>query len=112
MLPEEEHSMKTVGQTFQNERVEVDGSVFERCVFDRCHIVYSATDYVQFVGCTFNSCDWVFSDAADLTLVYLSALYRGLGKQGQELVDAIFDQIRTGTLDRYEDQAPLPVAVG
>jgi hypothetical protein len=112
VLPEEARDMNIVGRRFQNERVEVDGLVFERCVFDRCHIVFRATEYVQFLDCTFNNCDWVFSDAADLTLVYLSALYRGLGKEGQDLVETIFQQIRSGTLERYPDQAPRPVAAG
>ena len=103
--------MNIVGRRFQDERVEVDGEVFERCVFDRCQIVYRATEYVQFHDCTFNNCDWVFSDGADLTLVYLSALYRGLGPQGQDLIETIFQQIRTGALERYKE-APRPVAVG
>ena len=39
----------------------------------------------------------------------LSALYRGLGPQGQELIDAIFQQIRDGTVGQ-EHLQPSAVA--
>jgi hypothetical protein len=101
--------MTIVDKQFSAERVEVDGFTFERCIFDRCRIVYSAAGPVQFKDCKFISCDWVFNDAADLTLAYLAALYRGLGDEGRTLVDSIFQEIRTGTLERHAVE-PLAAA--
>jgi len=90
--------MRYVGQTFEQMQVNLDGNQFERCTFIRCRIVYTAAGTFAIDGCTFTTCDWQFDGPAERTLYYLSALYRGLGPQGQELVEAIFRQIREGTV--------------
>ncbi len=83
-------------QTFEDERLEVDGTTFERCVFKRCRIVFSAIDTVSFKQCHFDSCEWVLDGSARSTMLYLSALYRGLGLGGRDLVETIFSSIRDG----------------
>ena len=85
-------------RTFVNGRIDVDGETYVRCVFDHCGIVYSALQPVRFIECRFISCEWIFSESADLTLAYLSALYRGLGAQGAQLVESIFQRIREGSV--------------
>lgn len=100
--------MRYVGQTFQQETINLDGNQFERCAFIRCKIVYTAADTFSIDGCTFTICDWVFDGPAERTLFYLSALYRGLGPQGQELVDVIFQQIKQGTVGQ---ESVLPSAL-
>lgn len=93
-----------VDQTFEDERLEVDGTTFERCVFKRCRIVFSAIDTVSFKQCHFDTCEWIFDGPAEATLKYLSALYRGLGPAGQDLIELIFQSVREGNLE----EEPLP----
>lgn len=88
------------GKRFVDRAVVVDGNHYQDCTFLRCKIIYTAADAVTFDGCTFNSCDWVFDDAAERTLVYLAALYEGLGDGGKPLIELIFDSIRSGELTR------------
>lgn len=82
--------------SFQGGQVEVDNTTFTRCHFIRCQILYSATGPVTFNDCTFHECDWTFEGAAESTLYFLSALYRGLGGGGREVVETIFQAIRDG----------------
>ncbi|MDQ3513573.1 MAG: hypothetical protein M3462_07905 [Chloroflexota bacterium] len=85
-----------VDQTFEDERLEVDGTTFERSVFKRCRIVFSAIDTVSFKQCHFDSCEWVLGGSARSTMLYLSALYLGLGTGGRDLVETMFSSIRDG----------------
>lgn len=103
-----------VGKVFENARLEVDGSTYERCKFLRCRIGFSAIDTVVFKECVFTQCEWIFEGPAETTLAYLSALYRGLGAGGQQLVDGIFQGIRDGTVvsqtSEYYDERKAAVA--
>jgi hypothetical protein len=81
---------------FDGVLVELDGMIFDRCIFTQCKLVFRADDSVSFNRCTFVRCDWVFDGAAERTLLYLSALYQGLRPEGGDLVEAIFQNIREG----------------
>src|SRR5262245_2648731 len=101
-----------VDQVFENQELDVDGSIFERCKFKHCRITFSAIDRVTFKECTFTECEWIFSGSAEVTLAYLSALYRVLGPAGKELVEDIVQGIRDGTIvsqtsNYYERQKVL-----
>jgi len=102
-----------IGRVFENSRLEVDGMVFERCKFKHCRLVFSAIDTVTFKECSFDSCDWVFDGPAENTLLYLSALYRGLGEGGRDLVESMFERIRAGNVggDLVEDEQDLEAVV-
>lgn len=91
-----------VGETFERQVVEVDGRVYENCKFIECRIIFSGVEAVAFDDCTFVRCDWGFSGAAVNTLSYLSALYQGLGENGREMVDGIFDSVRLGLVESGE----------
>ncbi len=88
--------MRYVGQTFNDEAIDVDGKRFERCTFNRCKIIFNGQAATAFDRCTFNQCQWVFDKGAEQTLQYLSALYTGLDQGGKDMVEAIFDSIRQG----------------
>jgi len=100
--------MRYVGETFENATINLDGNQFEGCTFVKCRIIYTAADTFSIDGCTFVTCDWLFDGAAERTLYYLSALYRGLGPPAQELVDVIFQQIKEG---RIGQETMLPSAL-
>lgn len=85
-------------ELFKDEIVEVDGFVFHACQFDHCKIVYRGDEPVKFEDCLFESCEWVFNGPGENVLLYLSALYNGLGEGGRELVESIFESIRRGTV--------------
>ena len=46
-------------------------------------------------GCHFDDCRWQFEDAAERTLVFLRAMFHGLGTGGRQLVESTLNQIRT-----------------
>ncbi len=86
-------------QTFRNEAIDLDGKHFVNCKFLGCKLTFSAYEPVKFEGCFFDSCQWVFDGPAENALTFLSALYRGLGTPGSELVEGIFESIRRGGVD-------------
>jgi hypothetical protein len=90
--------MRIVDRTFIGSFVELDGNEFERCTFIQSKLVFSATASVSFESCVFDRCEWVFDGPAETMLFFLSALYRGLGPEGERLVEAIFESIRSGTV--------------
>ena len=90
--------METVrDETFENRRIPIDGVRFEDCTFARTKLIYYGERPVEFSGCTFDSCTWVFEGAANETLQFLSTLSLGLGQDGQNLVTAIFKSVQEGT---------------
>lgn len=91
--------MQTIkDRVFKHSPVVVEGIRFVRCKFIECQIVYTAKDDVSFEDCNFVECNWTFDGPAEETLIFLSELYRGLGTQGRELVESVFQSIRTGTV--------------
>jgi hypothetical protein len=75
------------GTTF-NDSIEVlDGNVYDRCVFNRCRIVYSGGALPMLNSCQFNDCTWTLGEAAERTLIFLRLLYHGMGPGGKALVD-------------------------
>lgn len=88
------------GTTFDQETVLVDGYHYHNCCFNQCKIVFRATEPVKFDGCVFNECIWEFDGPAENALLYLSALYNGLGEGGKELVEGVFESIRQGAVEQ------------
>ncbi len=85
-------------RTYGMQRLPIDGTRFRACVFTHTKLIFTASDRVEFVDCTFNECDWVFEGSALITLQLLSGLYKGLGLEGEKLVDRIVADIKTGRL--------------
>jgi len=73
---------------YENRRLTVDGGRFIRCRFVQSKIIYDATAEVSFEECSFEGCDWVFQNAADRTLRYLSMLIHQGGVEGNAVVGA------------------------
>lgn len=87
--------METVeNQTFQNERVILDGRKFVHCTFTGCTLVYTGTDSLGLDGCTMNSCRWSFEGPAGNTLEFMRAIYHHLGDAGRQIVETTFENIR------------------
>jgi len=72
-----EASMKPViGETFEDETMDLDGRRFEDCQFLRCELRFGGTAPVALVRCNFIDCTWFFIGAAASTINFLSALRR------------------------------------
>jgi hypothetical protein len=82
-------------RTYKDQTVRIDGTLFVRCRFDNCKLIFKAQDLVGFDHCDLIECQWVFDGPAENALLFLSALYR-LGPAGQDLVEGIFQSVRTG----------------
>lgn len=63
-----------IGKTFVDERIVLDGVVYERCVFRHCVLVFSAQGDVGLHGCEYDRCRWEFGGPALLTVAFLRAL--------------------------------------
>lgn len=81
-------------ETYRDQTIAIDGNQYIGCTFIRCRIVFTGFEEGVFDRCTFTSCDWGFSGPAVNTLNYLAAIYRGLGENGQEMVEGVFESIR------------------
>ena len=92
--------MNTVlNSTFENTSVNLDNTSFEGCKFTRCRMVFGGTGPVSLVNCTFNDVSWHMTGPAENTLSFLRAMYHGMGDQGKSIVEATFEQIRSGKGD-------------
>lgn len=85
-------------RVYENRRLKVDGGRFVRCRFIKSKIIYSATQEVSFEDCEFEECDWIFEDAAERALLYLSMLLRHGGPEGQAVVAATIDALHSDPL--------------
>ncbi len=88
--------IRNIANTYENMRVQLDGNYFEKCVFQRCILEFGATDEVGLVECEFYNCSWEFVGPAATTIKFMTGLYKGLGTEGQKLVEQTFDNIRKG----------------
>jgi hypothetical protein len=79
--------------TYANQIVNLDGNSYINCVFDACHMIFSADAPVALVKCKMTRCTWGFSGAAALTVDFVKALH-GQGWHGQRMVEETFDLIR------------------
>jgi hypothetical protein len=75
--------------------VRLDGNHFRACTFQDCRLEFGGSDLVGMVECSFTDCVWAFVGPAANTLSFLSALYRGLGPEGAQLVERTFENIRS-----------------
>lgn len=89
--------MRYVDQVFEDTDVILDGNEYERCVFRRTRITYSAYKGGGFSYCEFYECRWALRGPAADTLQFLSATFNGLGEEGRALVEKTFDNIRDGS---------------
>jgi len=55
-------------QTFQQEKVVLDGRLFSKCMFRQCTLVYSGGDYKTHECIVSPGCQWEFLGAANRTM--------------------------------------------
>jgi len=96
------------GKTFQGETIRLDNQEYIDCTFAECDLQYGGSGAVAFSNCRFDQCRWSFVDAASNTLRFMAGLYHGLGEGGKNLMEDLFDSIRSTPPPGMEsnDQAP------
>ena len=87
---------KHAGYDFEDEDVVLDFASFDTCGFKNCNIIYYGHGPVSLQGCSFESCRYSFEGPAQAAIAYLSALWQDANQGGRELVEATFQNIRTG----------------
>jgi hypothetical protein len=90
--------MRFEQKRFEGGRVDLDGNTFVGCHFVECKLIFRGQGWPRFDGCLFTQCDWVFDDAAELTLEFLAWMYRGLSDAGPGLIDEMITKIKHGEL--------------
>lgn len=86
-----------------NTSVELDDSEFVECIFDNCKMIYRGGLPPVLNFCTYNTCEFIFLDAANRTLFTLSALYQiGL----RDMIDLIIAEVR-GVPPKTGGSAPI-----
>jgi hypothetical protein len=83
---------------FADETVELNGSSFSDCSFERCHLRYCGGGDFSFRGCSFIDVVWLWEGAALNTLRMLSAMYNHLGSDRRRDAKKIIDAICAGTI--------------
>jgi hypothetical protein len=87
------HRTSVTGEDYSSERVELDGKHFEDCRFDTCTLVYRGGVPPNFVRCDFAAPRFVFEEAAQSTIQFMSAIYNGIDER---IIERTFDEIRKG----------------
>ncbi|MDD1748643.1 MAG: hypothetical protein LUO89_02095 [Methanothrix sp.] len=88
--------MKIEGKDFFRETIHLDFSDLVNCTFTDCTLIYHGFGPVGMVGCSFNNVKWSFFDAATNTITFLAGLYVGAGPGGKNLIENVFEDIRSG----------------
>lgn len=81
-------------ETFTEKKIQLDGSNFSRCTFNRCTLVFSGLMPANLDDCKFFDCTWAMAGSALSALQFLQGLYTIDG--GAEVVEKTFDNIRGG----------------
>ena len=82
-----------IKESYSSERVVLDGKHFEDCSFDTCTLVYRGGVPPNFVRCDFAAPRFVFEEAAQSTIQFMSAIYNGIDER---IIERTFDEIRKG----------------
>jgi hypothetical protein len=91
-------------QTYENMMIYLDGSTFVECRFIRCTLSYSGLLPVHLERNAFDNCNYAFTGPAAATMAFLTGLYHGGGPVGEQAVEQIFEDVRTG---KVGDIAPF-----
>jgi hypothetical protein len=99
--------MKYSNHVFDGERVPLSGNVFHGCVFKGCELVFDGERSPTFNDNEFIDSTFVFSDAAAKTLYFLANIYHA-GKGGEEIVEKMLNDLRSGAIHGREWRTGIP----
>jgi len=90
--------IKNKSNTYSGVRVILDNQSYEKCIFTNCTIEYGGTGPISLEGCSFNSCQWVFTGHAQNTLNFMQVMYHQMGEFGKSMIEATFENIKNGVV--------------
>lgn len=67
-------------QTFSGMTINLDGSTYVRCRFERCEIVISGLFPITLEEPSFEDCQWSFTGPASITIEFMQAMHRAGAK--------------------------------
>jgi hypothetical protein len=82
-------------QTFENKELVLDGNKYTGCTFKTCRLVITGAKPFHLRACNLFGCTYGFKDAAYRAIHTLYLLYQN-GER--EMVEGVFEQIRTGPM--------------
>jgi hypothetical protein len=78
-------------QNFSGTRLKVDGTLFEKCHFDNCTLVYSGGELPQFRGCTMTQIQFALDGPAARTAAYIRTTFQaGAGAVVRDWLPELF----------------------
>jgi len=99
--------MNFVESTFVNQEIVLDFNDFENCRFENCVMIFSGNGPVTVKDCVFINTQWALVGAAQRTFNFLVAMYHGSGEGGRQLIQQLFEAIRSGvTIGSQQTSAP------
>lgn len=82
---------------FIKDTIDLDGESFFNCTFTDCILRYSGGALPEMQACTFSDSTFELAGAADRTVIFITAMYHGMGEGGKNLVERTFENIRAGS---------------
>ena len=102
--------MKIVEHDFSNQEVILDFHEYENCMFRNCRFVVLGFGPFALNKCEVIDCQFTFAGPAANTIQTMTAIYHNNGEQGQQLIEATFNAIRSA--QPAPGSAPRPPGPG
>ena len=85
--------MKAEKKTFQDKTIQLDGSEFRYCHFERCRLTYDGGKLPTLEGNSMINCDWHFTGAAARTAQFMNALAKQGGSARDLIEKTVFSDV-------------------
>jgi hypothetical protein len=105
MIPE--NLILNSNNIYEGLRIRLDGNRYEHCTFTNCILEFAGTGPVEFSYNHLINCRWAFAGPAEKTIHFLISIYKGLGPEGAQMVEGLFEQIRQLAKAPNVQNAPL-----
>lgn len=86
--------MRYDNRVFKKSRQVLDGNEYHGCEFDHCEIIYGGGELPILDTCVIHHSHFALEGAAERTISYLAGIYKGLGTDGQTIVEGILANVR------------------
>lgn len=83
-------------RTFENMEITLDGAHLTGCLVKKCKVYYNGGKIPILSKTSFQDSNFLFGDAAERTLRFISHMYRS---GNQQTIDALFELLRNDKLN-------------
>ena len=99
--------MRHLNESFENERIELDGKSFHDCTFDNCELVFSGDRPPSFSDNQYIDTRFVLTGAAVRTVYLLFNIYHA-GSGGREVVDNLIMDLKNRDIHGHQVSTGIP----